>query len=291
MAELATAPMQPSLPLFEDDLLSPPNPVGLGHVVQVLEDTEPTVIKIGPNAPFKEVREHARALFQASEDVYRGQEAVIDVGDRRFDLFDLRRLAHTFTDEFGIYIVGVRASGESLRQHAERELKIPVHVIEPEPEPLPEEDSASAEVVCEVPETTDVSVEPETAMHDSALPMGEKLHTVHRTLRSGSVTRTRGDLLIVGDVNPGAQIHAGGSILVLGSLKGEAHAGQRDATNAFIFALVMSPTNLRIGEHLAQTADANPSSVENESTPRLANVERNQIVIQPYRGRLPRRLD
>jgi septum site-determining protein MinC len=291
MADLATAPIQPSLPLFETDLHAPPTPVGLGHVVQVLEGTNPAVIKIGKDAPFQKVREHAQALFEASNDAYRGQEAVIDVGDRRFDLFDLRRLSHLLVEEFGIYVVSVLASGESLRQHAERELKIPVHVIEPELELLAEENSAPAKVVCEVPAATDAAVEPETAIRDLASLNGEKLHTVHRTLRSGSVTRTRGDLLIVGDVNPGAQVHAGGNILVLGALKGEAHAGQRHLKDAFVFALAMSATSLRIGEHLAQTADAHPSSVENEATPRLAIVERNQIVIQPYRGRLPRRLD
>ena len=290
MADAAMAPAQSALPLVEADLLAPPNPIGLGQVAQIDTDCTPATLHIGEDAAFQAVREHIRDLLDASEDAFRGQEMLIDVADRRFDLFDLRRIAHVLTEEFGVYVVGVRASVESLRQHAERELKFPVHVIEPEQESLFEENSAPAGDSCEVPEATEPSVEPETAPRDLALSNAERLQTVHRTLRSGSVTRSRGDLLIVGDVNPGAQIHAGGSIIVLGALKGEAHAGQRGANDAFIFALTMSATSLRIGEQLARPTDTPPSLDPNALGPQVATVERNQILIQPYRGRLPRTL-
>jgi septum site-determining protein MinC len=290
MADASMATAQTPLPLLEADLLTTPNPVGLGQVAQIDDTCSPSELRIGERAPFHEVRDFMRALLNASAEAYRGTEMLIDVGDRRFDLFDLRRLAHVMTEEFGIYVVGVRASVESLRRHAERELKFPVHVIEPEQESLPEENSAPAGDSCEVPEATEPSVEPETATRDLALLEGERLQTVHRTLRSGSVTRSRGDLLIVGDVNPGAQIRAGGSIIVLGALKGEAHAGQKRPEDAFVFALTMSATSLRIGEQLAQPIESTRKLDPSEVGPYVATVERNQILIQPYRGRLPRTL-
>jgi septum site-determining protein MinC len=52
----------------------------------------------------------------------------------------------------------------------------------------------------------------------------------------------------MGDANAGSEIIAGGNVIVLGALKGMAHAGNRGDDNCFISAISMSPTQLRIGK-------------------------------------------
>jgi septum site-determining protein MinC len=53
----------------------------------------------------------------------------------------------------------------------------------------------------------------------------EEIKFIKRTLRSGDRVTSTGDLVILGDVNPGAEIEAGGNIYVMGSLRGTVKAG------------------------------------------------------------------
>ncbi|MGV2622242.1 septum site-determining protein MinC [Halobacillus sp. ACCC02827] len=76
-----------------------------------------------------------------------------------------------------------------------------------------------------------------------------------RTVRSGQVIEVRGDLLLVGDVNPGGQINATGNIFVLGRLRGIAHAGFEGNTGAVIAASYMQPNQLRIADQVSRSPD------------------------------------
>ncbi len=83
------------------------------------------------------------------------------------------------------------------------------------------------------------------------------------TVRSGQVLELDGDILLLGDVNPGGTVRSTGSIYVLGNLRGIAHAGVQGDTQAIIAAASMCPTQLRIadvisrpGEEWAETTGA-----------------------------------
>lgn len=75
------------------------------------------------------------------------------------------------------------------------------------------------------------------------------------TVRSGQVLSHRGDLLLLGDVNPGGCIEATGSIYVLGSLRGLAHAGMGGDESAIVAASAFRPTQLRIGDIISRPPD------------------------------------
>jgi septum site-determining protein MinC len=74
---------------------------------------------------------------------------------------------------------------------------------------------------------------------------------LHRTLRSGTRIEFAGHVVILGDVNPGAEIVAEGNVLVWGRLRGMVHAGAKGNRNAVICALDLSPTQLRIAEEVS----------------------------------------
>ncbi|MCP9851143.1 septum site-determining protein MinC [Cyanobium sp. Morenito 9A2] len=83
--------------------------------------------------------------------------------------------------------------------------------------------------------------------------------TVHRgTLRSGDHLQVAGAVLLLGDVNPGARISAGGSVLVWGRLRGVAHAGAAGDTGATITALQLRPLQLRIADAVARGPQDDP---------------------------------
>ena len=74
-------------------------------------------------------------------------------------------------------------------------------------------------------------------------------------LRSGQILECASSVTLIGDVNPGARIISEGNIVVLGALKGNAHAGVNGNDNCFIFALDMSPIQLQIGQYYAKSPD------------------------------------
>jgi septum site-determining protein MinC len=76
-----------------------------------------------------------------------------------------------------------------------------------------------------------------------------------RTLRSGQELRHDGDLLLLGDINPGGGIYCTGSIFVLGALRGLAHAGCEGNENAIIAASELKPTQLRIAGVISRPPD------------------------------------
>jgi septum site-determining protein MinC len=109
-----------------------------------------------------------------------------------------------------------------------------------------------------------------------------------RTLRSGAVLRHGGDVVLYGDVNPGAEILAGGNVTVLGTLLGVAHAGTRTGERAWVLAIELRATQLRIGPHILIPGAPGQTAGRPARAPELALVRDGAIVIEPWRGRLPR---
>ena len=96
-------------------------------------------------------------------------------------------------------------------------------------------------------------------------------------VRAGQKINARKHLVITGDVNPGAELVAGGDILILGKLSGEVHAGYPDNDEAIIFALGFNPSHVRIGIRTAAGSDDALGAV-----PEYAAVEGAQIVVRDY---------
>ena len=99
----------------------------------------------------------------------------------------------------------------------------------------------------------------------------------HRgSLRNGQKIEFEGSVVVVGDVNPGAEIKAGGNIIVLGQLKGMAHAGCKGMTEAFITAIFMAPTQLRIADIITRFPEENKKGPK---PPEYAFIQNGQIFV------------
>jgi septum site-determining protein MinC len=105
------------------------------------------------------------------------------------------------------------------------------------------------------------------------------LHIERRTVRSGEKIAAEGHVIVMGDVNPGAEVIAGHSIFVWGSLKGKAYAGIPDQAEAVIAALHLAPIQLGIAGQVARPPEA---SSERASLPQLARVTYNGIVVESW---------
>ncbi|WP_340025353.1 septum site-determining protein MinC [Paenibacillus sp. FSL K6-1096] len=93
------------------------------------------------------------------------------------------------------------------------------------------------------------------ALEDPQEKDPEALFLMSGMLRSGQVLHHEGNLLFLGDVNPGGTITCSGDIYILGALKGMAHAGINGNQDAIIAASLLAPTQLRIADIISRPPD------------------------------------
>ncbi len=108
------------------------------------------------------------------------------------------------------------------------------------------------------------------------------------TLRSGQYLESDSGIVVVGDVNPGASVSSGGSVIILGAVKGNVYAGLGGDDSAFIVALDMDPIQIRIGNILAKSPDrvagkkkTRRKVKETVLNPQIAYTKEGTICIEP----------
>lgn len=102
---------------------------------------------------------------------------------------------------------------------------------------------------------------------------------VRRTLRSGQRVRFHGNVVVLGDVNPGAEIVAAGDIVVMGTLRGVAHAGATGSAEAVVAAFRLQPTQLRLGAVIGRAPDGHAPRPD---VPEVARLRDGALVIERY---------
>ncbi|MBW9155096.1 septum site-determining protein MinC [Clostridium sp. FP2] len=105
-----------------------------------------------------------------------------------------------------------------------------------------------------------------------------KTKFLRKTIRSGQSINYPGNIVIVGDVNPGAEIYAAGNIIVLGNLRGVVHAGTTGNEKAIIAALKLEPQILQIGSIVTRSPEDNLRP----QYPEVAKIKNGNIIVEPY---------
>ena len=108
---------------------------------------------------------------------------------------------------------------------------------------------------------------------------------LRRTVRSGQAIHHSSNVVVLGDVNPGAEIVAGGDIIVWGVLRGMVHAGYPENDGALVCALQLTPVQLRIAHLLSRP----PEGFEAQPRPEVAAIKQGQIVVETWSGGRPSR--
>ena len=100
------------------------------------------------------------------------------------------------------------------------------------------------------------------------------------TLRSGKFISYEGNVVVIGDVNPGAEVEATGNIVVVGTLRGIVHAGASGNKEACVVALNLQPTQLRIADIITRMRERRPAS--QGIVPEQAYIKDDAIVIETF---------
>jgi septum site-determining protein MinC len=116
------------------------------------------------------------------------------------------------------------------------------------------------------------------ATQDTHFEDGEEAIFVQRTLRSGYSLKYSGHVVILGDVNPGAEVTAGGNIIVWGRLRGSVHAGFEGDDGAVVCALDLTPMQLRIAGSVAGSL-----SKKGKPGPEMARIKDGQVVAEIWK--------
>jgi septum site-determining protein MinC len=190
---------------------------------------------------------------------FRGGRVALDVGGRELRRDDIEKvrslLARHQVDLFAV------VSGSSMTEAAAQEVGLVIDLGPMRPrEPEPASEGAPG--------------------GGDDLPAVDNL-VVRRTLRSGQSLRHPGHVVVIGDVNPGAEVVAGGDILVWGRVRGVVHAGALGNEDAVICALDLAPTQLRIAGHIARS----PEDKRRKPVPEMASVRDGQIIAVPWQDR------
>ncbi|MGQ9814173.1 MAG: septum site-determining protein MinC [Candidatus Roseilinea sp.] len=106
---------------------------------------------------------------------------------------------------------------------------------------------------------------------------------VRRRVRSGQILRHPGHIVVLGDVNPGSQLIAGGDIIVWGKLQGSVHAGALGDAGATICALEFAPTLIRIAD--AMRASRPGEKRKKPARPEMALIEDQEIMIVSWQAK------
>jgi septum site-determining protein MinC len=187
--------------------------------------------------------------IQEKEAFLQGAELTLDVGNHILKAADLGKLR----DQLSEYNVTLRAviSHSPTTQKVAQDLGMATRLSEPHP---------------------DRSTRP----LDTTVG-GEEAVLVKRTLRSGHSIKYPGHVVVIGDVNPGAEIVAGGNIIVWGRLRGTVHAGALGDDSAVVCALELAPTQLRIAEQISLTPQE-----KSEPAAEVAHLKDGQVIAEPW---------
>jgi septum site-determining protein MinC len=202
--------------------------------------------------------------LQVAEKFFRRGRASVELGERVLEAADLERLQAVlarYEVALETIISGANAT-RSLAKQVGIPYKLP-NLQNMHPAPFRAENGSSSGR--------------STVPFDSA----EALF-IRRTVRSGQVVQHHADVVILGDVNPGAEIVAGGNVIVWGVVRGRIQAGVA-VPGAMICALSLRPTQLGIGDVVAVSTDETYAEVD--IGPEMATVQNGTIIIESWSPR------
>ncbi len=200
-------------------------------------------IVLNPTIPFEELVKDVAVKFQESRGFFDQNKAVaISFDGRTLGQEEQNILVDTIMENSDLNISYIIDGAKALESDFGKAIEMAeesgtYQEYEPEQENYSEEISSVEE-----------AFEPEQKT--------EKNGQFYRgTLRSGQSIEVDGSIVILGDINPGAQVVAGGNVVVLGCLKGTVTAGYPNDNTAVVAALLMEPMQIKIGEFIARSPD------------------------------------
>jgi septum site-determining protein MinC len=276
-------------------------------VVQVIARGTDVAFVIDENTPFDVVAGELRDYLSKQSGLWSKGDITINVGQRMLDRDELAQIKSIIEANSGLTITRFWCSPESL---GSRDLRIEAKPAKanaaPKSAPSPAKQPVAPPVAhneVEIPEpASDTAAESLSAVESIIESLKAKHNKngarnrnitealfIKSTFRSGESLHHHGDVVVLADVNPGAEIRADGDIVVLGSLKGFVHAGASGDNKAVIIALELPSARFQIGKyHGVAPTSARHKPKSSATGPQIAYVRSRSIHVAPFAGRFAR---
>lgn len=175
-------------------------------------------------APWEELHAALMEQIETQQSFFHGARLALDVGSQVFHVNELSSLRDMLSER-GITLWAVVSESPTTEQTAQL-LGLATRIAKPRP--------------------TEVTRGTAEESGDSSAQW------IGRTLRSGTRIEFPGNVTVLGDVNPGAEVVAGGSVIIWGRVRGAVQAGANGNESAVICALEIASSQIRIGELILQ---------------------------------------
>jgi len=225
---------------------------------------EGLLITLGPGA-WHNVLAALETRLAATPEFFKGARVALLVGSRTLVEADVRA-ARDLLAQYDVLLWGLIGDDEET-QHVAAVMGLDAE--------LPQRDRVKPHPAPAEPESP---IEPQAPIDSAPADDTEAGLIARRTLRSGQQLRHPGSITVIGDVNPGAEVVAGGDVVVWGKLRGTVHAGAMGNETAVVCALDLAPTQLRIAQYFARS----PDSRRRKPTPEVARVRDGKIVAESW---------
>jgi len=243
--------------------------------VRIRGTSEGLVITLGAGDLRSLLRELDERLSSTAS-FFRGGRVALHVGPRELTTEELEALGQIIARS-GVSlwaVIGDSAATQAAAEALGLETTFGFQAVPSRREPRLERDEGPVLSGVEGPVLSGVEGQLETEVEYADLGV-----LVRRTLRSGQVVRHPGHVVVIGDINPGAEIIAGGDVVVWGKLRGIVHAGAIGDDGAVVCALSLTPLQLRIGNHIAHAPEGREGLPDR---PEMASVQDGEIVAEPW---------
>lgn len=219
--------------------------------------------------------------LNANPGFFRGGQVAFDVRDLALSDDDLQRsLALVEAHDVTLWAV---VSKDELTQARVRALRLSDRLTPVETAPAASDNGVTAAPVAASTPAADESAPPREREEEYTYTTeGTDGLLARRRVRSGQVLRHPGHIVVIGDVNPGAQLIAGGDIIVWGRLQGTVHAGALGDASAVICALDMSPALIKIADVARALRPGERRSRNKAGQPETARLKDQQIMLTTW---------
>ena len=254
-----------------------------GEVVQVSGRGTNVDFTIDDSAPFDQVTRRLQQYLMENRGLWSSGSISVNAGRWMLSQEQLGRIKQVIESESGLTVSRFWCSPDHVEQENHGANGAVTADFAPKGFSLPQ---AKAGPAAGGPSIRPKLKEPKSGGSSKGLP-AEALF-VKTTFRSGESIYYPGDVVVLSDVNPGAEILAGGDIVVFGRLRGLAHAGVEGDTKATVIALELDSPRIQIGPYTGLTPAAGPRSKSKADGPKIAYVRRRHIYVAPFAGRFAR---
>jgi len=223
---------------------------------------------------------------------WRGSQTTIDCGSRIVSPNELESLLDSIKSTYGLVPIALVAKDAGTREAGERHALVAYPEL-PTIRKQPAGGGPSQGYTAPVATVTTKEVVPEPPMVVAApvvapwYPAGASPNALYipGTIRSGQRIVHDGPIVVVGDVNPGAEVLSESDIVVFGTLRGLAHAGCMGDENARILAVNLRPPQLRIAGKIARSPEEDTGKQAPLRGPEVARIESGEIQVFPLVAR------